>query len=108
MPKVKILLAVIMTLFVSGCSSAPECDSREGKDYVKKAMKAYSQEIGIKDASFEIQGFKTLSASKDACKCVATVVMGKARADGEPQIKYAVEFELPIKANNSYYIEMIN
>ncbi|MDD4702141.1 MAG: hypothetical protein PHI96_07965 [Desulfovibrio sp.] len=108
MPKVKILAAFIMVVFVSGCSSSPECDSREGKDYVKKVMQAYTQEIGIKDTGFDIQGFKTISANKDSCKCVATVVMGKARTDGEPQVKYAVEFDLPITPKSSYYIEMIN
>lgn len=108
MRNVKVLAAIIMTLFVSGCNSGPECDSREGKDYVKKVMQAYSQEIGIKDVGIDIEGFKTLSANKDSCKCVATVVMGKARTDGEPQVKYAVEFDLPVKANHSYYIELIN
>ncbi len=108
MRKVKILAAVILALFVSACNSGPECDSREGKDYVKKVMQAYSQEIGIKDMGIDIEGFKTISANKDSCKCVATVVMGKARTDGEPQVKYAVEFELPVKANQSYYIELIN
>ena len=108
MLKATILTAALMVVFAAGCTSSPECDSSAGKDYVKKAMQAYVQEVGVKDADITIEGFKTLSANKDSCKCLATTVMVDKGAGSDSRLRYTVEFELPVKADSRYYVEMLN
>lgn len=108
MLKTTILAAALMVVFAAGCTSSPECDSSAGKDYVKKAMQAYAHEVGVKDAGIDIEGFKTLSANKDSCRCLATTGMVDKSANGDPRLRYTVEFELPAKADSRHYIEMVN
>ena len=88
MLKTTILAAALMVLFAAGCTSSPECDSSAGKDYVKKAMHAYAREVGVKDAGIDIEGFKTLSATKDSCRCLATTSMVDKSADSDPRLRY--------------------
>ena len=108
MVKIKIVAAVFLAMFVVGCSSSPECDSSDGKKYAQKIMQTYAQELGIKNPHISFESFKTVSSDKKSCKCVVTAVMGDKAAEGATELKYALEFELPEKADSRYYIEMIN
>ena len=108
MVKIKIVAAVFLAMFVVGCSSSPECDSSDGKKYAQKIMQTYAQELGIKNPHISFESFKTVSSDKKSCKCVVTAVMGDKAAESVTELKYALEFELPEKADSRYYIEMIN
>ncbi len=108
MVKIKIVAAVFLAMFVVGCSSSPECDSSDGKKYAQKIMQTYAQELGIKNPHISFESFKTVSSDKKSCKCMVTAVMGDKAAESATELKYALEFELPEKADSRYYIEMIN
>ena len=107
MVKIKIVAAVFLAMFLTGCSSSPECDSSDGKKYAQKIMNAYAQELGIKNPHVNFESFKTVSADKKSCKCVVTAVMGDKTAESATGLKYVLEFELPETADSRYYIEMI-